>query len=114
MCRPGHHVIFKVMWVGFLNLRYRIIANRHHSTVISIFRQGNEQPVLWLAPSLRGVELVDDPNIVPEGYSPELIWDGMNLIPWAVRCHYRSDHPESASADKSVEYMIDQHIPFIA
>lgn len=68
-----------------------------------------------IAPSLHGIELVDDPNVVPDDYDgTEVIWEGMDLIPWSVRCHYRSDHPESAAGDKSLEYMINNHIPFIA
>jgi len=67
-----------------------------------------------LIPSMHGAELVDDPNVVPEGYDPEIIWEGLGLLPYSVAPHYKSDHPESADIDKSVEYMIDHHIPFIA
>lgn len=67
-----------------------------------------------LTPSLHGAELVDDVYAVPDGYEPEIIWDGLNLIPYAIAPHYKSDHPESADIDKSVEYLIDNHIPFIA
>jgi dipeptidase E len=63
---------------------------------------------------LRGAELVDDPEIVPEGYDKEVIWDGLGLLPYTFAPHYKSDHPESADIDKSIEYMIDHHIPFIA
>ena len=67
-----------------------------------------------LVPSLHGAELVDDPDIVPEGYNPGVIWEGLGLLPYAIAPHYKSDHPESAAIDKSVEYLIDHHIPFIA
>lgn len=67
-----------------------------------------------LTPSLRGAELVDDPDIVPDGYHPDIIWDCLGLVPYAIAPHYKSDHPESAAIDKSVEYLIDNHIPFIA
>lgn len=67
-----------------------------------------------LTPSLRGTELVDDPNAVPEGYNPEIIWNCLGILPYAVAPHYKSDHPESAAVDKSVEYLINNHIPFIA
>lgn len=63
---------------------------------------------------LRGAELVDDPEIVPEGYDKEVVWDGLGLLPYTFAPHYKSDHPESADIDKSIEYMIDHHIPFIA
>jgi dipeptidase E len=67
-----------------------------------------------LAPSLRGIDLVDDPKLVPDGYNSEIIWEGVGLVPYAIAPHYKSDHPESADIDKSVEYMIDNHMPFIA
>ncbi len=67
-----------------------------------------------LVPHLHGVEFVDDPNVIPSGYDREIIWEGLGVLPYAVNAHYKSDHPESADVDKSIEYMIDHHIPFIA
>ena len=67
-----------------------------------------------LTPSLHGAELVDEPDIVPDGYHPDIVWDCLGLVPYAIAPHYKSDHPESAAIDKSVEYLIDNHIPFIA
>lgn len=67
-----------------------------------------------LAPSLRGIELVDDPKLLTSGYDPDTIWEGVGLIPYAIAPHYKSDHPKSADVDKSVGYMIDHHMPFIA
>jgi dipeptidase E len=67
-----------------------------------------------LTPSLHGAELVDDMNAIPDGYESEIIWDGLNLVPYAIAPHFKSDHPESADIDKSIEYLIDSHIPFIA
>jgi len=67
-----------------------------------------------LTPSLHGAELVDDPTIVPAGYAAEIIWECLGLVPYAIAPHYKSDHPESAAVDKSVEYFIDNHIPFVA
>jgi dipeptidase E len=67
-----------------------------------------------LTPSLHGAELVDDPTIVPAGYASPIIWECLGLVPYAIAPHYKSDHPESAAVDKSVEYFIDNHIPFIA
>jgi dipeptidase E len=47
-----------------------------------------------LAPSLRGLELVDDPTVVAD---PR--WDGLGLLEYTILPHYRSDHPESAAID---------------
>lgn len=35
------------------------------------------------APSLKGLEIIDDPTDVPSGYDPETIWDGLALVPFA-------------------------------
>jgi dipeptidase E len=67
-----------------------------------------------IQPHLHGVELVDDPSVVPEGYDKEIIWDCLGFIPYCIAEHYKSDHPESAAIDKTVEYYIENHIPFVA
>ena len=80
----------------------------------SVVFGGYSAGIDMLTPSLRGADLVDDVNAVPEGYDSEIIWEGLNLVPFAIAPHYKSDHPESADIDKSVEYLIDNHIMFIA
>ena len=56
-------------------------------------------------PSLRGMELMDDPWEVPAGYDESLIWHGLGLTPFAIVPHYRSRHPDAAAAEKIVSYM---------
>jgi dipeptidase E len=56
-------------------------------------------------PSLRGLELMDDPFEVPEGYDEPLTWHGLGLTPFAIIPHYQSRHPEAAAAEKVVSYM---------
>jgi len=65
-----------------------------------------------LTPSLYGVDLVDDPEVIPTGYDPAIIWECLGVIPYAIAPHYKSDHPESAATDNLVQYYIDNHIPF--
>lgn len=67
-----------------------------------------------LGSSLHGSELVDDPNAIPDGYESPIIWDCLNILSYAIAPHYKSDHPESADVDKMVEYLITNHMPFIA
>ena len=55
--------------------------------------------------TLRGLELMDDPFELPEGYDEPLVWSGLGLTPFAIVPHYRSRHPEAASAEKVVSYM---------
>jgi len=56
-------------------------------------------------PSLRGIELIDDPWEVPTGYDEPVIWHGLGLTPFVVVPHFRSRHPEAAAAEKVVSYM---------
>jgi dipeptidase E len=56
-------------------------------------------------PTLRGLELMDDPFELPEGYDEPLIWTGLGLTPFAIVPHYQSPHPEAAAAEKVVSYM---------
>lgn len=67
-----------------------------------------------LQPHLHGIELVDPPDVVPDGYDKEVVWDCLGILPYCVAPHYKSDHPESADIDKSVAYYIENHVPFIA
>ena len=59
-------------------------------------------------PTLRGIHLMDDPVVVPEGYPPETVWTGLGLVDFSIVPHWRSDHPEAATAEKAVAY-VEQH-----
>ncbi len=80
----------------------------------AIVYAGYSAGIDMLVTSMRGFENVDDPHAVPHGYDPEIIWDGLGILPYAVAPHYRSDHPESAAVEESVQYLIDHHILFMA
>jgi dipeptidase E len=56
-------------------------------------------------PTLRGMELMDDPWDLPVGYDEPPIWDGLGLTPFSIVPHYRSRHPDAAAAEKIVSYM---------
>jgi dipeptidase E len=80
----------------------------------SIVYGGYSAGVCVLTPSLRGIEVVDDPNVVPPGYDASIVWDGLNVLPYAVAPHYESDHPESAAIATLVAHYIEQNMPFKA
>ena len=67
-----------------------------------------------LAPTLRGIDLVDDPFAVPEGYDKDIVWEGLSLIDYCIAPHYRSDMEESAMIEKTVQYFIDNKMLFKA
>lgn len=54
-----------------------------------------------LSPSLRGLELVDDPDAVTRTYGSQPVWDGLALLDEAFVPHYRSPgHPETAAIER--------------
>ncbi len=65
-----------------------------------------------LAPTLHGLEIVDNPKEIPVGYSKGVIWSGLNIINYRACPHYKSDHPESADVDKEVRYYKQNKIPY--
>jgi len=64
------------------------------------------------APTLRGLELVDDSEIAPDAYDRGVIWDGLSLIDFCIAPHFRSDHPESEAIESVVEHYRASEMPF--
>lgn len=75
---------------------------------------GYSAGVCVITPTLKGLELVDDASIVPDGYKSEVIWDGLGLVNYSVAPHYHSDHPETELIEKSVNYFIENKMLFKA
>ncbi|MHC4346591.1 MAG: Type 1 glutamine amidotransferase-like domain-containing protein [Planctomycetota bacterium] len=75
---------------------------------------GYSAGICAISPSLKGIHLADEPNVTPDEYSGEIIWEGFNLYPYCIAPHYRSDHPETRMIEDTVTYYIDNKIPFIA
>lgn len=63
-------------------------------------------------PTLRGIELMDDPYGVPAGYDPDIVWEGLNLVDFSIVPHFESDHPESASAKVTTERLTRLGLPY--
>jgi dipeptidase E len=59
------------------------------------------------APSLRGIELVDDVGEVDDP-----TWDGLGLVDFCIAPHYRSEHPEAAAMDRVVDYFRISGAPY--
>ena len=68
-----------------------------------------------VTPTLHGVELCDDPSVVPEGYDSEVIWEGLGLVPYSIAPHYRSPgHPETELIEGVVEYFKEHEMEYRA
>jgi dipeptidase E len=63
------------------------------------------------APSLRGIDLMDDPHTVPTGYQKEVVWSGMNWIDFSIVPHFQSNHPESELANDAKNFLTESGIP---
>jgi len=75
---------------------------------------GYSAGVCVLSPTLKGLETVDEPNIIPDGYKDEIIWEGLNIIDFAFAPHYKSDHPESKMVDNEVKHYQREGVKFKA
>jgi dipeptidase E len=67
-----------------------------------------------LQKELKSTEMVDEPYTVPEGYKPEVIWEGIGLIDFVFTPHFSSNHPESEATGREVEYLIKNKIEYRA
>src|SRR3989344_8249113 len=66
-----------------------------------------------LAPSLKGMDLVD-PLDTPYDEQKEILWDGLGFVDFRFMPHWDSNHPESADIDKEIAYCKENNIPYKA
>lgn len=64
---------------------------------------GYSAGICVLAPSLKGLRLVDDVTKHPYSSHDEVIWEGLKLIDYEIIPHYKSDHPETELINRVVE-----------
>lgn len=93
---------------GFDKLIVPLVQN--NSIVYAGFSAGS----VAATKTLKGIELVDDPQQIPPTYSDEIVWDGLGLVDFSIAPHYKSDHPESARIDGVVSYFEKNQMSFKA
>jgi dipeptidase E len=64
------------------------------------------------APDLEGIHLVDDPGNIPDWYPEDVTPLTLDLVLWRIVPHWRSDHPESADAEKAAAYLRQSGLDF--
>lgn len=64
--------------------------------------------------TLKGIELVDNPKQMPEGYDIKTIYEGLGFVDFSIAPHYRSEHPESERIEKVVQYFKENNMPYKA
>ena len=65
-----------------------------------------------LAPSLKGVELMDQPELAPKGYKAEIVWEGLGILDFSIAPHFESNVAESRQASDMVAYFEAHGIPY--
>jgi len=98
---------FGAIWVRGGNtfvLRHALARTGADNEVIRLLRDdailyaGYSAGACVLAPSLRGLEMVDDPDAVALTYGESPIWDGLGVLDYAIVPHVDSpDHLESVA-----------------
>lgn len=112
---------FGSVWVrgGNVFVLRRAFAYSGFDKIISELKQNKEfvyagysAGTCILSPNLKSLDAMDDPNIVPEGYKKEIIWEGLGILPYLLIPHYQSIHPEAQASEISVIYAKENNIPF--
>lgn len=61
-------------------------------------------------PSLRGMELMDDPAVLANGYDAEPVWDGLGLVDFTVVPHFESRHVDAPAARRVAAHFTAQGV----
>ena len=85
-----------------------LLGHRESNLVYGGYSAG----VVVATPTLRGIHLVDPPEVVAQVYGAEILWDGMALVLYCIAPHYDSPHPESELIDHAIEYFRSHRMPF--
>lgn len=59
-------------------------------------------------PDLQGIELMDDPTVLPESYSPSTAPECLGLVPFRIVPHWRSEHPETEGAERAAAHLAER------
>ncbi|MFS8131257.1 MAG: Type 1 glutamine amidotransferase-like domain-containing protein, partial [Candidatus Dojkabacteria bacterium] len=69
--------------------------------------------VCVLQKNLKGIDFIDNPNLVKSTYKNErILWNGLGIIEYVFVPHFQSDHLESKNANLEVEYYKKNNIPY--
>lgn len=78
----------------------------------SLVYAGYSAAAVVISPTLKGAEIVDDPNIVPESYNKEVDLGGLSIIDYVVAPHHKSDHQESELVEEYIVHCKKNNIPY--
>jgi dipeptidase E len=114
---------FELIWVASGNvfvLRRAMKQSRFDTVIASLLEEdnliyaGNGAGAAVAGATLRGFELLDDPFEVPDGYDDYLVWSGLGLVPFSIVPGPGCNRPESAGAERLVNYLGARRLPYRA
>lgn len=62
-------------------------------------------------PDLQGINLIDDPTVLPEGYPPTTAPECLRLVPYRIVPHWRSGHHEAEGAERAAAHLAESGLP---
>lgn len=99
-----------LVWVrggSVFMLRHALAASGADDLIVELLKSdaiaygGYSAGVCVLSPTLRGLELGEDPDVVMRTYGVAARYDGLSVIPYAIVPHVgSSDHPQTRAADQ--------------
>lgn len=105
---------YRLLWVRGGNtfmLRHALAESGADHLITELVRRdgvvygGYSAGVCVLTPSLRGLEVTDDPDAVHRTYSAAPRWDGLGVLDRYVVPHYRSPgHPETEMSERLADH----------
>jgi dipeptidase E len=112
---------YDLLWLRGGNvflLRYALAASGADAAIVQLLRDdalvygGYSAGPCVLAPSLRGLELVDEPEAVQETYGAEPVWNGLGVLDFAIVPHVDSPgHPETERCNALADHYRAEGVP---
>lgn len=93
---------------GFDNVFKRLLRKE------DVLYGGYSAGICILAPTLHGIELMDDKTQMPYGEQSKVIYEALGVLDYYIVPHYKSNHFETKMADDAVQYFIDNKLLFKA
>ncbi|MET0980288.1 MAG: Type 1 glutamine amidotransferase-like domain-containing protein, partial [Candidatus Saccharimonadales bacterium] len=73
---------------------------------------GSSAGAVVMTKTLRGVEMEDDPYVVPTGYDEEIIWNGLGIVYPQLVPHFTSEY-FGESAQAMVDYFEENGLKYV-
>ncbi|WP_405638043.1 peptidase E [Streptomyces sp. NBC_00056] len=58
-------------------------------------------------PDLQGIDLIDDPTVLPEGYPSTIAPNCLCLVPYRIVPHWRSEHRDAEGAERAAAHLAE-------